>query len=596
MVTNNTATKTIELVVSSVAPLVWTGAGSGNWDVGISTNWALNGASSWFQDGDNVRLDDSAGSASILIAQPVSPGSVQFNNTRSAYFVDAFGTGKLTGSATITKEGTNTLVLGGPNDFTGDVLVKSGILQLNSAAALGSTNGGTYVSDGATLNLQGRILANGELIQISGDGYGGLGALYSDGGNANADYLRDLRLAADAAVGVAAGNRFGFTAEGVATVTCVGGLHKLTKVGAGQFDLEDAAVTVGAIEVKEGILQSSQVTTFNAGYGITVQTGAEFRIYRVTAPLDRPLALNGGRLNVTGWNLIGQNLLNGEITLSGAGSFQVGAGFELSAAQSVIGAGDLIKTGAGNLTLMAANTYSGNTVITNGTITLGSGATLANTPSIAMDTGATLDVAANAPWTLGGHQSLIGNGSVNGNVVAQGTLSPGLLVGAMGFAGDLTLKGVTVMEISKDAGLTNDVISVGGLLTFGGTLRLAVTGATPLAAGDTLDLFNWTGGVAGVFGATQLPSEYSWDLSQLAVDGTVRVTGVNLRPTLSVTQVGDALQISWTGAGYKLQAQTNRLSVGLSGNWADFPGGGTSPVTVPVDPANGTVFFRVSGQ
>jgi len=67
-------------------------------------------------------------------------------------------------------------------------------------------------------------------------------------------------------------------------------------------------------------------------------------------------------------------------------------------------------------------------------------------------------------------------------------------------------------------------------------------------------------------------------------------------PTLNFTLTGgDNLQFSWdTSFGnYKLQSQTNGLSVGLTTNWVDYPGGGTSPVTVPIDAMNGTVFFRL---
>jgi hypothetical protein len=66
-------------------------------------------------------------------------------------------------------------------------------------------------------------------------------------------------------------------------------------------------------------------------------------------------------------------------------------------------------------------------------------------------------------------------------------------------------------------------------------------------------------------------------------------------PTLSWTNTGTALQFSWP-AGFKLQAQTNSLSAGISTNWVDYPGGGTSPVTVPIDALQGTVFLRLSAK
>jgi hypothetical protein len=53
------------------------------------------------------------------------------------------------------------------------------------------------------------------------------------------------------------------------------------------------------------------------------------------------------------------------------------------------------------------------------------------------------------------------------------------------------------------------------------------------------------------------------------------------------------LQLSWNGLGYRLQAQTNGAGYGLRTNWFDYPGGTTSPVTVPVESRNGSVFYRL---
>ena len=80
----------------------------------------------------------------------------------------------------------------------------------------------------------------------------------------------------------------------------------------------------------------------------------------------------------------------------------------------------------------------------------------------------------------------------------------------------------------------------------------------------------------------------------LAGDGSITVTAVT-RPKLSFTQTGHTLQFSWNNSlgNYKLQAQTNSPNRGLSTNWSDFPGGGSSPVAIPIDATKATVFFRL---
>jgi hypothetical protein len=59
---------------------------------------------------------------------------------------------------------------------------------------------------------------------------------------------------------------------------------------------------------------------------------------------------------------------------------------------------------------------------------------------------------------------------------------------------------------------------------------------------------------------------------------------------------GANLTLSWPAdhIGWRLQSQTNSLSVGLGTNWADVSGSTTTnQVITPVDAANGSVFFRM---
>ena len=80
--------------------------------------------------------------------------------------------------------------------------------------------------------------------------------------------------------------------------------------------------------------------------------------------------------------------------------------------------------------------------------------------------------------------------------------------------------------------------------------------------------------------------------NDLNADGSITVSALAGGPTLNFTRTGNNLHFSWSGSS-KLQTQTNSLNVGLSNNWTDYPGGGTSPVTVPIDVTKPTVFFRL---
>ena len=94
-----------------------------------------------------------------------------------------------------------------------------------------------------------------------------------------------------------------------------------------------------------------------------------------------------------------------------------------------------------------------------------------------------------------------------------------------------------------------------------------------------------------------LDAGLAWQ-NNLAVDGSIQVVVASVTPPpLEVSQAGYVLNFSWTNASFHLQSQTNSLSVGLmtnSASWLDYPGGGTSPIGVTIDPVNPTVFFRLS--
>jgi hypothetical protein len=64
----------------------------------------------------------------------------------------------------------------------------------------------------------------------------------------------------------------------------------------------------------------------------------------------------------------------------------------------------------------------------------------------------------------------------------------------------------------------------------------------------------------------------------------------------SFAVVGNQLQMTWPAdhTGWRLQAQTNSLDVGLSTNWSDVSGSAqTNMVMVPLNRSNGAVFFRL---
>ncbi|HTL72799.1 MAG TPA: autotransporter-associated beta strand repeat-containing protein, partial [bacterium] len=305
---------------------------------------------------------------------------------------------------------------------------------------------------------------------------------------------------------------------------------------------------VGTLNLNGGSLTATEVTMGNAGGKGT-------------------LNFNGGTLIAgSGANANFLHDLATNNVLAGGAIIDSGAN-TISIPQPLLdggGAGGLIKAGSGTLYLNGANTYTGPTVVTNG--------------------------------TLGG------TGIIAGSViVASGaSLAPGASIGTLTVNGSvsLTATSTNVMEVNKTTG-TNDVLSVGGTLTLGGTLVLKNLGGA-LAVNDTFHLFAPGSFAASTFSAVQsiTPGQVvTWDISNAAVNGTVKVASVvNVPVALMPVVSGGNLTLSWPAdqTGWTLQMQTNSLAVGLGTNWVNVAGSTTTnQVTLPIIPAPLSGFFRL---
>jgi hypothetical protein len=168
-------------------------------------------------------------------------------------------------------------------------------------------------------------------------------------------------------------------------------------------------------------------------------------------------------------------------------------------------------------------------------------------------------------------------------------LSPGGSIGTLTINNSLSLSGTTIVEVAKSGVLSSDKVVGLTSVNFGGSLVVSNLGPESLAGGDSFQLFN-TGGSGNFSSITPpLTGTLSWSFNP--ANGVLTV--LDSRPTLGFARVGNSLQFSWSGSGFKLQSQTNSLNSGLGANWFDYPGGGSSPVNAPIDANQATVFFRL---
>ncbi|HEX7654267.1 MAG TPA: autotransporter-associated beta strand repeat-containing protein [Verrucomicrobiae bacterium] len=251
-------------------------------------------------------------------------------------------------------------------------------------------------------------------------------------------------------------------------------------------------------------------------------------------------------------------------------------------------AGGLVKLGTGLLNLTGANhTYTGSTIVSNGTLFI----------SGALPGGGAVIVSGG---TLGGSGTIAGPVSVaNGAALTAGNGTPATLT----VNNAVTLGSGATYSAKLDKGNTvQDLLQGVSTLTYGGTLAVTNLSGT-LAVGDSFKLFD-AATYAGAFTAIAPATPgvgLAWDASQLATSGTLKIIAgvtVNTTPTNIVSSVsGGILTLSWPAdhTGWRLQAQTNTLAKGLGTNWVDVAGSATTnQVAVPVNQANGAVFYRLT--
>lgn len=237
----------------------------------------------------------------------------------------------------------------------------------------------------------------------------------------------------------------------------------------------------------------------------------------------------------------------------------------------------LVKVGTGTQTLGGANTYTGGTIVSNG--------------ALMVNGSISGSVTARSGATLGGTGSIAGGLTVD----LGGTVSPGSSIGTLTLGSSPVLNGAIRAEIDRNGGspLADQLAVTGNPIVYNGTLVVTNTGA-PLQPGDTFQLFS-ASGYSGAFAlVSQTPGQIvTW--TGLAGNGNITVASA-AQAQVTAVRNGSNLDLSWPleAIGAQLQVQTNAVDVGLSTNWVAWPGStNLHQVSVPIDPAVGSVFLRL---
>ena len=131
---------------------IWTNAGGdGTWNT-TSTNWSRNGQDITYRDGMDVLFDGTA-AGTVQLEGEVAPLSVTVENAAGQDYTFS-GSGKLTGSTGIVKNGEGELSLATANEHTGGTQLNGGSLRVQHSSALGATTATLSTAAGSRLSIE----------------------------------------------------------------------------------------------------------------------------------------------------------------------------------------------------------------------------------------------------------------------------------------------------------------------------------------------------------------------------------------------------------------------------------------------------------
>jgi autotransporter-associated beta strand protein len=598
------------IVVSPV--LIWTGAQSSEWSqntIAGSKNWMLTDSPIDYVDGSLVLFDDTTTSNLVDISvADVWPTDVIFNNTTNAYTLQ--GTYAIAGSTPLTKNGTNTLTILNNNSYSGETTINAGVVQVGNGGASGALGSGDILNNGGLEFNRSDDIWVANLIS-------GTGTLTKKGTNMLTIF------SANTCTGDTTVNNGTLILQGTGFS---GGARNYSIAAGAVLNLDSTGPAFGTSRISGSgkLLITGQVkNTFATGRRIEISLAS-------SALIEVPLGatLGNGNNNSLIWNnnlapmsLDGnfelQNVNTVWDALTGSGTIDnpsFGNANQFAATVTVGIAGgsgtfngpimnttattkiSLTKAGAGAQTFTGSLDYRGATTVNAGTMALSGSGSINISPTINVVTNATLDVTGRTDGTLtvNATQTLMGGGTVLGMVNNLGTLAPGASIGTLTIGGNLALDGTSTTRFEVNGSTpANDVVQLGAGVTYGGVLQIVPSGT--FNAGQTFTLFIGAGATnagnfASITGSPGTGKAFSFTNGVLSVVAT----GPSGPATLTNSVSGGVLSLAWpAGQGWRLESQTNALTVGLGTNWVEAADSSVSSTNITIDTAQPTVFYRL---
>ncbi len=515
----------------------------------------------------------------VLVAE--IQGGLDLNNT-------------ISGSGRLIKNNTGMLVLSGTNTYTGGTTLNDGVISLGNAKGLGATTGELTIN-GGILDLNdfsatvGRLSGTGGLITNL---YGtGTSKLTTNSGLSGA-YAGDISDGSGVVSLEKAGSGIltlsGSNSHSGGTILSGGGLNlnHASALGTGLFTIS-GVTTLDNTSGSALTLATNNAQAWNSNFTFRGSSALDLGTGNVTMNATRTVTVASSTLTVGGaisgtspsfgltksgtgtLVLAGENTYTGATTIS-QGTLQLGNGGASGSLQGAIinnatfvlnrsddgilgnlmsGVGRFVKNGAGAVELTGTNTYSGGTVLNEGSISLGNVRALGAATGDLTVNGGSLDLRGFSP-TVG---LLSGSGGSIVNTTGASTLTTNTAKSGS-FAGTLADQGGTLALFKAGTGtltLSGSNSHGGGTILSGGGLNLnhasaLGTGLFTIAGVTTLD--NTTGSALTLVtnNAQAWNSNFTFRGSSALDLGTGNVT---MNASRTVTVASSTLTVGGTISG-----------------------------------------------
>ncbi|MFS8763002.1 autotransporter outer membrane beta-barrel domain-containing protein [Salmonella enterica] len=525
----------------------------------------------------------------------ISDGTLVANN------VEALGTGNVTDNATlelntggdfdnaisgsgqVVKSGDETLALSGINSYTGGTTISGGTLIASNVEALGTGD----VTDNAVLELNtggdfdnniggtGSVVKSGDKTLTLSGANSYTGGTTISGGTlvaSNVEALGSGDVTDNATLELNTGGDFDNN---------IGGTGSVVKSGDETLTLSGANSYTGGTTISGGTLVATSVDALGSGdvtdnAVLELNTGGDFDNAisgsgQVVKSGDEMLTLSGNNSYTGGTLISGGTLVASNVEALGSGNVTDNATLELNTGGTfdnvISGSGQVVKSGDDALTLSGNNSYTGGTLISDGTLVasnveaLGSGDVTDNA-TLELNTGGTFDnaISGSGQVVKSGDETLTLSGTntyTGGTTISGGTLVA-TNVEALG-SGDVTDN--AVLELNT-GGTFDNVISGSGQVVKSGDEMLTLSGANSYSGATTI-----SGGTLIAANVNALGTGAIDNRASLLLDANGQFTVTDL-----TTESGGNTEI---GAGSTLQANTltqksdSTLTINLNSNTVD---------------------------